>query len=135
LCVDIGNSGIKLGRFARATDTASSATNCRCRLRRFELPIEHTTGAFDTAQLAEWCTSNVGADTRWSIAASIERQASAGPSDQWWARQLGTVWPIRRLAPQDLPMPIRVVSRHALGSSVDGRVRGESVASASQAAS
>jgi type III pantothenate kinase len=109
VAVDIGNSGMKLGRFAGESSENERSGRLPTPSATLDLPIEHATGAFDAAQLADWCTSNVGADTRWSIG-SVHRgagEALAKTIDPW-ARQLGVAWPFRRLAPQDLPMPIRV---------------------------
>jgi type III pantothenate kinase len=109
IAVDIGNSGIKLGRFTRERNASEFGGRLPEPSATLELPIDHVTGSFDASQLAQWCASNTSVHTCWSIG-SVHRGAGellAAMIDSW-ARQLKIVWPIRRLVPQGVPMPIRV---------------------------
>jgi type III pantothenate kinase len=109
VAVDIGNSGMKLGRFAGDSSANERSERLPKPSATLELPIERATGSFDASQLAEWCSANVRADTRWSIG-SVHRGAGETLAEtiDSWARKLGIVWPIRRLTFQDLAMPIHV---------------------------
>jgi type III pantothenate kinase len=112
IAVDIGNCGVKFGRFTRHEE-AISRVGRRYRLPEptatFELPITHDTGAFDLTKLAQWCQTNVGSNTKWSIG-SVHRGAAALLTNtiNTWARQLDVEWPIQSLVYQDLPLTIRV---------------------------
>ena len=90
VAVDIGNSGIKLGRFACATDTGEFGDQLPVPSATLELPIEHATGAFDAAQLSEWC--DVECERGYAagpLAAYIEgRRRGAGRDDQF----VGIAW-------------------------------------------
>jgi type III pantothenate kinase len=116
IAVDIGNSGMKLGRFARDRNTSGVGGHSSVNQQwlptpsaTLELPIAHATGAFDSSQLSDWCGSNASADTRWSIG-SVHRGAGQllVETISTWAQRLSVVWPIRELTPQEFPMPIRV---------------------------
>ena len=118
VAVDIGNSGIKLGQFARAaapesgSETASQLGGSHALpgpIATFELPIAHETGEFDVKALAAWCEQHLPADTHWSIG-SVHRGAGdlLAATLAAWSKQLGTSWPIRRLTYQDVALEIRV---------------------------
>jgi type III pantothenate kinase len=117
IAIDIGNSGIKFGKFAREAvaknlaDNNSSADQCPLPepTATFELPITHDTGVFESTKLAKWCEANLSADTHWSIG-SVHRGAGAllANTINAWARQLDVEWPIRTLVFQDLPLRLQV---------------------------
>jgi type III pantothenate kinase len=117
IAVDIGNSGIKLGRFPRSTNATGEFNNDSSTTKPLlaeptailELPIAHATGSFDSRQLGNWCQVNASSDTHWFIG-SVHRGAGAllAATIETWASQLGVDWPIRRLTSQDLPIPIRL---------------------------
>lgn len=117
IAVDIGNSGIKFGKFDRdaigkglfgegpfARDFCLPTPKAS-----FELPIVHATGEFDLKEFAEWCETNVVLDTHWFVG-SVHRGACALLTNTVtsWAKQLGVEWPVRALTYQDLPLQIRV---------------------------
>jgi type III pantothenate kinase len=117
IAVDIGNSGIKFGRFSREDDAADNSGEAGGRTMfclpeptsTIDLPIAHATGEFDSAALAKWCEANASSDTRWSVG-SVHRGAAALLSGtlSTWAKELKLEWPIRALAYQALPLKVRV---------------------------
>ncbi|HEX4412806.1 MAG TPA: type III pantothenate kinase, partial [Lacipirellulaceae bacterium] len=117
IAVDIGNSGIKFGKFDRETianglfgEGPFARDFCLPTPKAsFELPIAHATGEFDLKEFAEWCEANVSSNTHWSVG-SVHRGAGAMLTNaiSSWARQLGVEWPVRAIIYQDLPLRIQV---------------------------
>jgi type III pantothenate kinase len=124
VAVDIGNSGIKLGKFdwdaciQLRFDGVPPARNLALPepTATFELPIAHATGEFDLGALAKWSEANLSADTHWSIG-SVHRGAGALMTNtiNAWEKQLDVRWPIRTLSYQDVPMRVRVDEPTRLG--------------------
>jgi len=110
VAVDIGNSGIKLGLFARAgTRPTSASTSLPDPIATLELPIAHETGLFNVQLLAAWCEANLSADTHWLVG-SVHRGAGEllASTLSAWSKQRNIAWPTRRLTHHDLPIAIRV---------------------------
>jgi type III pantothenate kinase len=117
VAVDIGNSGIKLGKFDR--DSVEQGLFGGVRPGRddtllepaatLELPIAHATGEFESKELARWCEANVGSDISWSIG-SVHRGAWGLLTNtiNAWAKQLDVRWPVRTLSYRDVPLRVRV---------------------------
>jgi type III pantothenate kinase len=104
--VDIGNSRMKIGRFApRSTSGAELPVPDAI----FDLAIDHATGEFDARRLAEWFDEHVRDDAQWLVA-SVHR----GAADRFEihvsdiAKRSGTRCRVRRLAYRDVPLTIRV---------------------------
>jgi pantothenate kinase type III len=113
--VDIGNSQMKVGRFARkvpgeiierATDDDHVLPNP---LSTLSLPILHKTGLFDLQTLATWCEKELSADTHWLIG-SVHRGAAEllATTLAAWAKHLDIDWSVFQLTNKDVPIPIRV---------------------------
>jgi len=112
VAVDIGNSQMKLGQFARQNKSAAppaDATPLPEPIATLELPIVHKTGLFDLKLLAAWCEQHLSPDTHWSIG-SVHRGAGSllAATIAAWAKQLKIEWPTRTLTYQDVPLTIRV---------------------------
>jgi type III pantothenate kinase len=112
VAVDIGNSQMKLGQFARQNMGAAlptGATSLPEPIATLELPIVHETGLFDLKLLAAWCEQHLSPDTHWSIG-SVHRGAGSllAATIAAWAKQLEIDWSTRTLTYQDVPLAIRV---------------------------
>jgi type III pantothenate kinase len=117
IAVDVGNSNIKLGHFARIKSD-SGVVDFKSRpgpptipipTATLDLPIVHATGMFDFEQLAKWCGQHAAPNTHWSVG-SVHRSGGALLADTItaWASHLDLDWPVRRLVYQDLPLEVRV---------------------------
>lgn len=111
MAVDIGNSQIKFGQFARALTAPGEKSPLVLPepTATLELPIAHDTGRFDIAHLATWCGAQVPAEACWLIG-SVHRGAAAQLAETLaaWARQRERKWDVRRLTYQDLSLAVRV---------------------------
>ncbi len=112
IAVDIGNSQMKLGQFARQNEGAAlpaDSTSLPEPIATLELPIVHETGRFDLKLLAAWCERHLSPDTHWSIG-SVHRGVGSllAATIDAWAKQLEINWPTRTLTYQDVPLAIRV---------------------------
>jgi type III pantothenate kinase len=117
VAVDIGNSGIKVGKFDR--DAIAEGLFGEGRHGRdfalpdpkstFELPIAHATGEFDLRALGLWCEANVSSATQWLIG-SVHRRAGAllTTTINAWSKQLDVRWSVRNLSYNDVPLKLRV---------------------------
>jgi type III pantothenate kinase len=106
IVVDIGNSRMKLGRFAGADATGAALPEP---VETFDLPIVHATGEFDVDRLAEWCSEQVSEQAEWLIA-SVHRRAAeqlAAAAGEL-SKKLSRSWQLRQLTFRDLPLVIRV---------------------------
>ena len=117
VAVDIGNSQMKLGQFARQNAgeaLSADATSLPEPIATLELPIAHDTGLFDVKLLAAWCEQHLSADTHWSIG-SVHRGAGSllAATIAAWAKQLEIDWPI---ADVDLPRRAAGDSRRRAGA-------------------
>ena len=83
VAVDIGNSGIKLGRFARATDTGEFGDQLPVPSATLEIPIEHATGAFDARNFRNGAKRMPARIRSGPLAASHRGAASAGRYDRF----------------------------------------------------
>jgi pantothenate kinase type III len=118
VAIDIGNSQMKLGRFARDStrgyiaetrEPAAAKQSLPDPLAALELPIVHETGLFDLKPLAEWCEKHLSADTHWAIG-SVHRGAGellAGTIAAW-TKKLEVDWTIHQISYRDLRIEIRV---------------------------
>jgi type III pantothenate kinase len=106
IAVDIGNSRMKIGRFA---PRSTSGAELPVPDATFDLAIDHATGEFDASRLAKWCDEHVRDDAQWLVA-SVHR----GAADRFEihvseiAKRSGTRCRVRRLAYRDVPLTIRV---------------------------
>jgi type III pantothenate kinase len=97
--VDIGNSQMKVGRFAGidASFPEPSAT--------LELPIDHVSGRFNVQPFAAWCREFLTCDAEWWIG-SVHRAAASflletASND---ARKNGAKWHLRQIGHADIPI-------------------------------
>src|SRR5262245_34797119 len=99
IAVDIGNSRMKVGRFA--PDVASAA-NLPLPNATLDLVIDHASGAFDALQLAEWCRQYAGDGARFLVA-SVHRGAADRLQTQVlaWAKGKGIENEVRRITFRD----------------------------------
>jgi type III pantothenate kinase len=104
--VDIGNSRMKVGRFAPEAklDDALPVPDAS-----FGTSIDHVTGEFDSREFCGWCDEHVSDDAQWLVA-SVHREAAnrfeAHVSD--WTKKAGRESRIRRITYCDVPLVIRV---------------------------
>jgi type III pantothenate kinase len=127
IAVDIGNSRMKLGRFAISTAAGDALPEP---IDAFDLPIAHATGEFDAGRLAEWCERHVDDAAEWRIA-SVHRGAAerlaAAIGDL--SKKLGRNWRLRQLSYRDLSlvtdvdMPERVGIDRLLAALAANRLR------------
>jgi type III pantothenate kinase len=105
VAVDIGNSGIKLGRF----DSETLRTSLPIPAETLELLLTNSEGDFDTTQLDGWCEANVTSDATWWIS-SVHQGAMA----RWLevVRRLASRgtrnWSLRPIENEDVPLAIEV---------------------------
>jgi type III pantothenate kinase len=113
IAVDIGNSRMKLGRYASA-DVAGGALAEP--VDTFDLAIAHATGEFDLGRLAAWCDQHIGGEAEWLVA-SVHR----GAADRLAAvvgelsKESGRHWRLRQLTYRDLPLAIDVDAPERVG--------------------
>jgi type III pantothenate kinase len=112
VAVDVGNSQMKLGQFARQNNSAALSANkisLSEPIATLELPIVQATGLFDLQSLAAWCEQHLSPDTHWSIG-SVHRGAGSllAATIAAWGNQLNINCPMRLLTYQDIPFAIRV---------------------------
>jgi type III pantothenate kinase len=125
VAVDIGNSRMKLGQFARdalfanAPQYAEHSQSGRPLpepVATFELSVAHDSGRFDLELLSEWCQTRLSTNVLWSIG-SVHRGAAAllATTISEWARQLRVAWSVHHLEHTDVPMAVRVDEPARLG--------------------
>jgi type III pantothenate kinase len=106
IAVDIGNSRMKVGRFA---PEAKASEVLPIPEASFGLSIDHATGEFDAGAFSEWCDAHVGGDALWLVA-SVHRGAAnrfeSHVAD--WTNQAGRESRVRRITYRDVPLAIRV---------------------------
>jgi type III pantothenate kinase len=113
VAVDIGNSRMKLGRFA-AVSTVSGALPEP--VDTFDLPIAHATGEFDVGRLAAWCEGQVGNAAEWRIA-SVHRAATEQLRvviDELTKMQSRN-WKLQQVTNRDVPLAIDVEAPQRVG--------------------
>jgi type III pantothenate kinase len=106
IAVDLGNSRMKLGRFARLIAAPSTLPEP---VETFALPIANKTGEFDVDRFSTWCEQHIRGQAQVSFA-SVHRAAAAlfsGAVDSW-ARRARRDVPLRQLSYADVPLTIRV---------------------------
>lgn len=112
IAVDIGNSRIKLGRFAR-TDFGAALPTPGATL---ELPLANPTGEFDAGPLATWCKDHAAADAIWRVS-SVHRGAAArfNTSVCELARDQSRHWIVRPVTLADVPLAIEIDAPEKVG--------------------
>src|SRR5262245_45307892 len=113
IAVDIGNSRMKLGRFAPA-DVYDR------RLREpsdtFDLRMAHRAGRFDVDRLAAWVAPHANDQTEWRLASvhrgAAERMAAAVCE---LSGRSGRRWSLRQLTYRDLPLAVEVDAPERVG--------------------
>jgi type III pantothenate kinase len=113
IAVDIGNSRMKIGRFAPG---AAGNRELPEPVDSLDLPITDRSGEFDTTQLRDWCREHVADHATWSVA-SVHRGAGTRLSAKVikWSKHPPRAWPLRQLSYQDVPLAIHVDEPHRVG--------------------
>lgn len=112
IAVDIGNSRMKIGRFAPARE-GTNARSAEPRLpepvETFELPIVHSSGEFDAARLFAWYDEHGAEEAEWLVG-SVHRGAAErlGVAIRDWERRSEVRYPLRTITYRDVPIAIRV---------------------------
>ncbi len=116
IAVDIGNSRMKLGRFARAAADDEARTE---KLQTggalpepdatFDLAISQESGEFHVRRFSQWCDKRVTDGATW-VVASVHRAAGQRLTNAVadWAKRSGFDCPIRHVTYRDVPLAIRV---------------------------
>jgi type III pantothenate kinase len=113
IAVDLGNTRMKLGRFARDGRKGDALPEP---VATFDVPISHESGEFDTQRLIAWCEEFVSGQSAWLVA-SVHRGAAdrLDATVAEWAQRSGVECPIRRLTYRDVPLEIRVDAPERVG--------------------
>jgi type III pantothenate kinase len=113
IAVDIGNSRLKLGRFASAD---ADAARLPVPTETVHLPVAYASGEFDTDSLAQWCNQHVGDPAQWLVA-SVHRGAAEklAAAIRELSEEMGRRWVLRQLTYRDMPLEIRVDAPERVG--------------------
>jgi type III pantothenate kinase len=108
IAVDIGNSRMKLGLFARR-DLGEAEGGLPQPTETFDLAIDHATGDFDGDRLRAWNARHVHAGARWKIA-SVHRAAASRLAAEVsaWSEASGVESLLHPITYRELPLVIRV---------------------------
>ena len=121
VAVDIGNSRIKLGRFARARKVDSRSLPAP--QETFEMPLTNRDGDFDAPLLAAWCCDGEGIDgagidgaAQWWIS-SVHRGAAERLVAALAAigSEADRCWSVRHVGHKDIPLAIDVEAPQRVG--------------------
>lgn len=112
IAVDIGNSRMKLGRFASSPAKGPLAEPDKT----CDVSIRHSSGEFDVGRLSAWSAEHVADGAEWRVA-SVHRQAAERLTQtiSELSGRLGRQWPLRRLTYRDVPLAIDVESPDRVG--------------------
>jgi type III pantothenate kinase len=113
ICVDIGNSRMKIGRFEPLTATSSELPEPD---DTFDSPIIHQTGEFDTACFFAWCDQHVSQQSDWMLA-SVHRGATERlkTAVKDWSSRSRRRCTLRHLSYRDVPLAIHVEQPERVG--------------------
>jgi type III pantothenate kinase len=113
IAVDLGNSRMKIGRFAPAP-SAESALPVPFDI--FDLPIANPTGEFDVARFNAWCDKQVTAPATWLIA-SVHRAATERLRAEVMkrARDPASACSVQQITYREVPLDIRVDEPQRVG--------------------
>lgn len=113
IAVDIGNSRMKLGSFARAAEVPAALPEPS---ETLDLSVVHATGAFDVSRLGTWCQQHAVDGAEWRVAsvhrAAAERLAAAVGN---MAAQFRRAWAVRQLTYRDVPLAMLVETPERVG--------------------
>jgi hypothetical protein len=126
IAADIGNSRIKLGRFARSGP--ATANDLPEPADTLDAALADRSGKFDADAVAAWCIEHAGPAARFLVS-SVHRGAAARFSDavSQTAQRSGAEWILRSLSYREVAMEISVdVPHRPLAGGTGGRSRAAS---------